>query len=194
MNIIPTSLPGVLILEPSVFTDERGFFMEAFHKERYARLGVHASFVQDNLSCSTRSTLRGLHYQYPHSQAKLVQVVQGELYDVAVDIRRGSPNFGRWTGVFLTGENKRQLFIPEGFAHGFWVLSESAFCVYKCSDFYSPGNEGGVLWSDPDIGIDWPSGNPLLSKKDADYPRLGEIPPEDLPEYWPESLFSMPDR
>jgi dTDP-4-dehydrorhamnose 3,5-epimerase len=182
MNIIPTSLPGVLILEPSVFTDERGFFMEAFHKERYARLGVHVSFVQDNLSYSTRSTLRGLHYQYPHSQAKLVQVVQGELYDVAVDIRRGSPNFGRWTGVFLTGEKKRQLFIPEGFAHGFWVLSESVFCVYKCSDYYSPGHEGGVLWSDPDLGIDWPSGNPLLSQKDADYPRLRDIPPERLPE------------
>lgn len=181
MKIIETSLPGVLIIEPDVFEDRRGFFMETYHKGRYAGSGVPQSFVQDNLSFSTRGTLRGLHYQVRHAQAKLIQVVTGEIFDVAVDIRSGSPTFGRWVGVVLSEHNRRQIFIPEGFAHGFCVLSSSAHCLYKCSDLYAPDDEGGVLWSDPDIGIEWPVEAPMLSDKDRKYPLLGDIPSERLP-------------
>jgi dTDP-4-dehydrorhamnose 3,5-epimerase len=181
MKVMSTSLEGVVLIEPSVFEDKRGFFMETYQRETYRELGIQSYFVQDNLSRSVRGTLRGLHYQLPHAQAKLVQVVKGEIFDVVVDIRRGSPTFGQWTGVHLSGENKRQVYIPEGFAHGFCVLSQEALFMYKCSDFYAPDFELGILWSDPDIAIDWPVDNPLLSDKDLTYGYLRGVPPEHLP-------------
>jgi len=183
MKRLETDLPGVLILEPDVFPDDRGFFLETWNKAGYEELGIKADFVQDNLSCSDRGVLRGLHYQNPRQQAKLVQVLQGEVLDVAVDIRVGSPTFGRWASVALSAENRRQVYVPEGFAHGFAVLSESALFAYKCSDFYSPESEGGVIWNDPDLGIDWCIESPILSGKDVHYPPLREIPPDSLPQY-----------
>ena len=177
MKVIPTSLKGVLLIEPSVFEDKRGFFMETYQQEKYWELGIDHNFNQDNLSYSVRGTLRGLHYQFPHAQAKLMQVIAGEIFDVAVDIRRGSPAFGKWTGVHLSDKNKQQLYIPEGFAHGFCVLSETAFFTYKCSEFYAPDCEGGILWSDPNIGIEWPFETPLLSDKDSKYESLRNVPP-----------------
>ena len=160
MKVTPTSIHGVLIIEPDVFEDNRGFFMETYHQERYEQSGLDLTFVQDNLSYSVQGTLRGLHYQHPHSQAKLVQVLAGEVFDVAVDIRRNSPTFRQWTGHLLSDENKRQLYIREGFAHGFHVLSETAYVMYKCNDFYAPDCEAGILWEDPDLSIDWPFENP----------------------------------
>lgn len=183
MKVTETRLPGVMIIEPDVFSDERGFFMETYHQARYDELGIKVRFVQDNLSYSRRGVLRGLHYQYPHSQGKLVYVVKGEVFDVAVDIRMGSPTFGQWVGVILSDQNRRQLYIPEGFAHGFVVLSDEALFAYKCTDFYHPEAEGGIVWNDPDLGIDWPEKKPLLSPKDAAYPRLGRIDPRRLPVY-----------
>jgi len=183
MKVFETSLESVLLVEPVVFEDKRGFFVETYRRDRYRALGIPCDFVQDNLSCSVKGTLRGLHYQYPHPQAKLVQVIQGTIFDVAVDIRRGSPQFGKWTGVELSGLNKRQLYIPEGFAHGFYVLSETALFTYKCGDFYAPECEGGVLWSDPTIGIRWPGGAPILSDKDSRYPLLGQVAADRLPVY-----------
>jgi dTDP-4-dehydrorhamnose 3,5-epimerase len=183
MKILQTDLEGVLIVEPTVFSDGRGFFWESYHKTRYRELGIAVEFVQDNLSFSGKGALRGLHYQYPFGQAKLVQVLFGHVFDVAVDIRRGSPTFGRWVGVDLSHENKRQVFIPEGFAHGFCVLSDTGLFSYKCSDLYSPDHEGGVLWSDPDIDIDWPIREPLLSEKDMKNPRLRDIRADRLPKY-----------
>jgi dTDP-4-dehydrorhamnose 3,5-epimerase len=183
MKVSRTSLDGVLIVEPNVFKDQRGFFLELYHQRRYADCGINAVFVQDNMSFSVKETLRGLHYQYPHAQAKLVQVIKGKIFDVAVDIRRGSPTFGQWYGVYLSGENGRQLFIPEGFAHGFCVLSDTATLTYKCTDFYAPDDEGGILWSDPDLDIDWPMPNPLLSPKDSGYPCLCDVSSERLPVY-----------
>jgi dTDP-4-dehydrorhamnose 3,5-epimerase len=183
MKILSTPLEGVLIVEPDLFGDRRGFFMETYHKKRYESEGIVADFVQDNLSYSVHGTLRGLHYQFPHSQAKLVQVFQGRIFDVAVDIRKGSSSFGQWTGVYLSDENKRQLFISEGFAHGFCVVSETALFSYKCSDFYAPENEGGILWSDPELSLEWPIKNPLLSEKDRNYPGLKDLLPERLPVY-----------
>lgn len=181
MKILPTKLDGVYIIEPKVFYDDRGFFLETYHQRRYAETGINCNFVQDNLSRSMRGTLRGLHYQLEWAQAKLIQVIKGVVFDVVVDIRRGSPSFGHWVGVNLSEENKRQLFVPEGFAHGFCVLSEAADVVYKCTDFYAPEDEGGILWSDPDIAIDWPIANPLLSDKDSRLPYLADVPPERLP-------------
>jgi dTDP-4-dehydrorhamnose 3,5-epimerase len=181
MKVKPTSLDGVMIVEPDVHEDNRGFFMETFHAKRYREAGVDVAFVQDNLSFSVQGTLRGLHYQYPHAQAKLVQVIKGEIFDVAVDIRRGSPSFGRWTGVYLNDKNKHQLFIPEGFAHGFCVLSDKALFMYKCSEYYAPKCEGGVLWSDPELGIDWPLENPLISERDAKFLCLKDMALETLP-------------
>jgi len=181
MRVLETALPGVLILEPDVFEDQRGYFLETYHQERYDEAGLDCPFVQDNLSYSVRGSLRGLHYQYPHGQAKLVQVIKGEVFDVAVDIRRGSPTFGQWIGEKLSDKNRRQMFIPEGFAHGFRVLSDTAIFVYKCSDFYTPDSERGILWSDPDLGIEWPCEEPLLSEKDSKYPYLGDVPAEHLP-------------
>ena len=183
MRVRDTALPGVLIIEPDVFEDNRGYFMETYHQKKYAEVGVDCAFVQDNLSYSIYGTLRGLHYQYPHSQAKLVQVVMGEVFDVAVDIRRGSPTFGQWVGEHLSKKNKRQMFIPEGFAHGFCVLSETAIFSYKCSDFYAPECEQGIVWSDPDLAIKWPVQEPLLSDKDGRYPCLRDIPEEGLMKY-----------
>lgn len=183
MEIIKKPLEGVLILAPRVFDDERGFFMETYHKERYIELGMTADFVQDNLSFSRKGSLRGLHYQHPHGQAKLVQVLVGHVFDVTVDIRSGSPTFGKWFGIHLSDEKRKQVFIPEGFAHGFCVLSDTALFLYKCSDLYAPDCEGGVLWSDPDVGIDWPMKEPILSDKDAVYPCLRDIPVDRLPGY-----------
>ncbi len=183
VNITTTSLEGVLIIEPQVFNDKRGFFMETFHYKRYLEHGINRTFVQDNLSYSAQNTLRGLHFQVRHPQAKLIQVVTGEIFDVAVDIRPGSPTFGQWVGIRLSEHNQRQLYIPEGFAHGFCVLSESAHCLYKCSDFYAPEDEGGILWSDPAIGIDWPIKEPIVSDKDGNYPLLVDLSPQQLPRH-----------
>jgi dTDP-4-dehydrorhamnose 3,5-epimerase len=175
LKVLSNTLNGVLLLKPDVFEDGRGFFMETYQKNRYQELGITSDFVQDNLSYSTKWTLRGLHFQTPNPQSKLVQVIQGEIYDVAVDIRHDSPTFGQWTINILSGVNKHQLFIPEGFAHGFCVLSESAILHYKCSDFYAPKNEKGIIWSDPDLSIDWPIRTPVISKKDQSYPALKEL-------------------
>ena len=183
MKVLSTQLPGVLILEPAVFEDGRGFFMETYHQKRYSDAGIGFSFVQDNLSRSIKGTLRGLHYQLHHPQAKLIQVIRGEIFDVSVDIRRGSPNFGKWAGVELSEENRRQIFIPQGFAHGFCVVSETADVVYKCTDLYAPDDEGGILWSDPDLAIDWPIVEPLLSDRDRQFPCLVDVPSERLPIY-----------
>ncbi|MCK9296396.1 MAG: dTDP-4-dehydrorhamnose 3,5-epimerase [Desulfobulbaceae bacterium] len=183
MKVTETELSGVLILEPRVFEDKRGFFMETFHKEKYEKAGITVEFVQDNFSFSQKNTLRGLHYQHPHGQAKLVHVVQGAVFDVAVDIRLGSPTFGKWTGAELSAANRRQLFIPPGFAHGFVVLSDTASFVYKCSDFYFPDCEAGIIFSDPQLAIRWPGGNFLLSPKDQQYPVLQHISPGDLPRF-----------
>jgi dTDP-4-dehydrorhamnose 3,5-epimerase len=183
MRVLKASLKGVLILEPDFFEDDRGFFLETFHRKRYKEEGVDSDFVQDNLSFSKRGVIRGLHYQYPHAQAKLVHVIKGEVLDVAVDIRRGSPTFGEWTSVMISDQNKRQVYIPEGFAHGFCVLSDTAFLSYKCSSFYDPDSEGGVLWSDPDLAIDWPVAQPILSEKDGRYCCLKDIAHDRLPNY-----------
>jgi dTDP-4-dehydrorhamnose 3,5-epimerase len=183
MRIIPTELPGVTLFEPRVFGDARGYFLETWNRERYGKAGVPADFVQDNASLSSRGVLRGLHFQNPRTQAKLVTVLQGEVYDVAVDIRRGSPHFGRWVGVVLSGENKRQLYIPAGFAHGFCVTSETALFTYKCTEFYAPECERGIAWNDPDLGIRWPVDQPTLSPKDAAYPRLRDADRSILPGY-----------
>jgi dTDP-4-dehydrorhamnose 3,5-epimerase len=183
MKILSTSLPEVFVIEPAVFGDQRGFFMEIYHQRKYTALDIQPVFVQDNLSHSLHGTLRGLHYQLNKAQAKLIQVIRGCIFDVAVDIRRGSPYFGQWAGVHLSDENKQQLLIPEGFAHGFCVLSDVADVVYKCTDFYAPEDEGGIIWSDPDLAIDWPISEPLLSEKDSQLPRLAAVVPERLPVY-----------
>lgn len=180
MNVIETELPGVLIVEPKVFGDSRGFFLETFNARRYAEHGIALPFVQDNLSFSARGTLRGLHFQNPQTQGKLVSVLHGEVYDVAVDVRDGSPTFGRWAGVTLSAENKRQFYVPPGFAHGFCVTSETALFSYKCTDAYAPQAEGSVAWDDPDLAIPWPVSVPLLSPKDAAAPRLRDVPRERL--------------
>ncbi len=183
MNVIKTDLPGVVIIEPQVFADGRGFFVETWHQERYQQYGLPSQFVQDNLSASTRGTLRGLHFQHPSDQAKLVYVLQGEVFDVAVDIRVGSPTFGKWVSVILSAENQRQLYVPEGFAHGFCATSERALVAYKCTNFYDANADNGVLWNDPDLGIDWPTQTPILSPKDSGRLPLKAIPPHRLPKY-----------
>lgn len=181
MKVIKTPLPGVLLIEPAVYQDSRGFFLESFSVEKYAAIGINQSFVQDNISHSHQGVLRGLHYQLRHPQAKLVTVTRGAVYDVAVDIRRGSPTFGAWVGFELSAENHRQLFIPQGFAHGFMALTEGVDFHYKCSNYYDPSSEFGVLWSDPDIAIQWPGNQPVLAAKDAAYPLLKNIESEYLP-------------
>ncbi|MFN0197826.1 MAG: dTDP-4-dehydrorhamnose 3,5-epimerase [Planctomycetaceae bacterium] len=176
MQVIQTELPGVLIIEPRVFRDPRGFFKETYQKDRYRASGIDCEFVQDNVSSSCRGTVRGLHYQLRRAQAKLVQVLLGEVFDVAVDLRRGSPTFGRWAGTLLTAENHRQLFVPPGFAHGFCVISAQADIFYKCSDYYFPEHERTLLWNDPQVNIEWPlSMEPVLSDKDQRGTALGEI-------------------
>ncbi|MHC5019657.1 MAG: dTDP-4-dehydrorhamnose 3,5-epimerase [Planctomycetota bacterium] len=186
MNVVPTSLPGVLILEPPVFRDGRGFFLETWRAERYAVAGLPTQFVQDNVSRSGRGVLRGLHFQCPTAQGKLVTVLEGEVFDVAVDIRAGSPTFGRWAGVTLTGAALNQFWIPPGFAHGFCVTSETALFAYKCTAPYRPEHEGGVAWDDPAVGIAWPLGDgeaPQLSDRDRAWPPLAEADPATLPQY-----------
>jgi len=182
LRSVDTDIEGLIIVEPDVYPDKRGFFTETFQAQRYAGAGINCAFVQDNLSYSTKGTLRGLHFQVNRPQAKLVHVISGEIFDVAVDLRPGSATFGKWAGVDLSGTNHRQLFIPEGFAHGFYVLSDTAYFAYKCSDFYAPDDEGGVLWSDPDIGIRWPAGDPIVSARDQGLPRLNTLEPDRLPD------------
>lgn len=175
MKFIPTSIPDVVLIEPDVHRDARGFFLETWHQRKYVEAGIEGPFVQDNLSHSGRGTLRGLHAQLCHPQGKLVRAVEGEMFDVAVDIRRGSPTFGRWVGFSLSGENFRQLWVPPGFAHGFCVLSERVHVEYKCTDFYDRDDEISVAWNDPAIGVLWPVKEPTLSAKDAQAPRLSEL-------------------
>ncbi len=172
MQILETSIPGVLLIEPRVFKDDRGFFFESYHEKRAWDVGLKVKFMQDNHSFSKQGTLRGLHYQLANPQGKLVRVATGEVFDVAVDIRQGSPTFGQWYGAYLSAENHRQLYIPPGFAHGFCVISETADFLYKCTDFYTPGDEYGIRWDDPEVGIDWPIADPVLSAKDAIAPLL----------------------
>jgi dTDP-4-dehydrorhamnose 3,5-epimerase len=178
MDVRATSLPDVLVVEPRVFGDERGFFLESFNRRRFeAAIGRTVEFVQDNHSRSAGGVLRGIHYQSPHPQAKLVRVVRGEVFDVAVDLRRGSPTFGRWTGELLTAENKRQAWIPEGFGHGFLVVSDEAEVLYKASDYWHPEHERCIRWDDPELAIAWPlRGPPVVSAKDASGFRLRDAP------------------
>jgi dTDP-4-dehydrorhamnose 3,5-epimerase len=183
MRRIETSIPGVCLIEPTVYSDERGFFFESYNEREFAELGITDRFVQDNHSRSIRGTLRGLHYQLKHPQAKLCRVIQGEVLDVAVDIRRGSPTFGRYASTVLSAENKRQIYVPPGFAHGYLVLSETAEFLYKCSDFYYPDDDHGVAWDDPELGIGWNINTPLLSVKDRQYARLAYLPQSLLPDY-----------
>ena len=182
MTVQQTTLPGVLVVEPRVFSDDRGFFLERYHAERYAQAGIDARFVQDNHSRSAEGTLRGLHFQKRHPQGKLVEVARGRVWDVVVDLRRGSPTFGRWEGHFLSDEAHRQLYVPPGFAHGFCVLSDRADVLYKCTDVYRPDDEGGVAWDDPGLGIEWPAASPQLSDKDRTLRPLAELGPGDLPD------------
>jgi len=181
MKVTPTAHPEVLLVEPDVFSDPRGFFMETFHAKKFAEAGLPAEFLQDNHSHSVRGVLRGLHYQLQHPQGKLVRVVNGEVLDVAVDIRKGSPRFGQWVSALLSAENQRQLYVPPGFAHGFCTLSEQADFLYKCTDVYTPGDEYGIAWDDPALAIEWPQLDYLLSDKDRENPVLSES--EHLPEY-----------
>lgn len=182
----PTSIPGVLLFTPQVHGDARGFFLQTYQAQEYAVAGLDRVFVQDNLSRSRRDTVRGLHYQLRYPQAKLVSVMRGAVLDVAVDIRRGSPTFGKFVVAELSEDNRRQLYIPEGFAHGFRVLSESADFFYKCTDHYAPGDEYGVQWNDPALAIPWGDlSTPVVSPKDQQLPRLAEVPPENLPEFTP---------
>jgi len=185
MKFIETSLPGCIVIEPQVFGDSRGFFYESYNEAKYRDAGIDRKFVQSNVSRSARGVLRGLHYQWPRPQGKLVSVLEGEVYDVAVDIRRGSPTFGQWAGVMLTAENHRHFWIPEGFAHGFCVVSDYATFSYQCTDLYDAKADGGVRWDDPAIGIDWPVTEPLLSDKDMKAPLLADVMPGRLPEYRP---------
>lgn len=180
MIVKETPLSGLLVIEPKVFRDPRGLFWETYHARRYAESGIVGPFVQDNASRSANGTLRGLHYQLKRPQGKLVWVVRGEVFDVAVDIRKSSPTFGKWHGVQLSGEEPKQVYIPPGFAHGFCVLSESADFMYKCTNLYAPEDERGIVWNDSDIGIEWPVSEPVLSAKDAGFSRLCDVPPADL--------------
>lgn len=183
MEVIQTPLPGVLLIRPRVFRDERGTFLETWRRERYDEAGIPEEFVQDNAASSVRGVLRGLHYQYPEPQGKLVMALQGEVFDVAVDIRQGSPHFGEWYGARLSAVNGQQLWIPEGFAHGYAVLSETAVFSYKCTRAYNPHGDAALRWDDADIGIDWPLADPVLSDKDAAASKLREIQPSRLPSF-----------
>jgi dTDP-4-dehydrorhamnose 3,5-epimerase len=185
LQIIETSLPGVLLIKPRVFEDPRGFFMETYRQNVLADAGIRETFVQDNHSHSSRGVLRGLHYQLRNPQAKLCRVAGGEVLDIAVDVRLGSPHFGKWVSVVLSGENHAQLYVPMGFAHGFVVLSETADFLYKCSDYFDAADDRGVLWNDPAIGIDWDTPSPILSEKDMRYLPLAQIAHDQLPRYQP---------
>jgi dTDP-4-dehydrorhamnose 3,5-epimerase len=183
MKVSETALPGVLLLEPKVYGDSRGFFLETYRRTHYQEAGIQRDFVQDNISRSGRGVLRGLHFQLEKPQAKLVSVIRGAVFDVAVDVRHGSPTFGQWVGFELSDQNHRQLFIPEGFAHGFEVLSEEADFFYKCSDYYHPTSEFGVCWNDATINIPWHTKQPIISAKDSAYPSLMELSAQQLPRY-----------
>ena len=183
MQRIETSLPGVLELHPRVLRDARGFFLETFHLAKFRELGIAEIFVQDNHSCSQRGTLRGLHYQLHYAQAKLCRVVEGEALDVVLDVREGSPHFGKWTSVILSAERQNQIYVPAGFAHGFLALTDTVHFLYKCSDYYHPEDECGVLWNDPDLKISWGIESPIVSEKDKHLPSLATIPRESLPRY-----------
>ncbi|MEI6562967.1 MAG: dTDP-4-dehydrorhamnose 3,5-epimerase [bacterium] len=183
LQVISQAIPEVKLIIPDVFGDSRGFFQETFHREKYSAAGIAVPFVQDNWSRSIKGTLRGLHYQLDNPQDKLVWVVRGEIYDVAVDIRRDSPTFGKWVGAVLSETNHHRFFIPVGFAHGFCVLSDGADFMYKCSNYYSPKDEKGILWSDPALAIPWPIESPILSKRDIGLLPLKDMRPEDLPVY-----------
>ncbi|MCC7044029.1 MAG: dTDP-4-dehydrorhamnose 3,5-epimerase [Acidobacteria bacterium] len=188
MEIRPSRIPDVLIVAPRVFRDARGYLLEVWNQARYAGRGMPPTFVQDNVSRSVRGVLRGLHLQHPHGQGKLVQVLDGEVFDVAVDVRVGSPTFGQWVGERLSGENHRQLYVPAGFAHGFCVLSQSALVSYKVTAPYCPEAEFGIAWNDPSLGISWPIGTPVVSTKDASAPHLSDIPLERLPRWSPGAV------
>ncbi len=179
MKIIPTPIEGLIVFEPKLFHDERGYFFEVHHQQRFAQLGI-PTFVQDNHSHSVQHVLRGLHYQSSHAQGKLVGVTQGEVWDVAVDLRRSSPTFGKWFGVNLDAKTHRQMYIPPGFAHGYCVLSATADFYYKCTDFYTPSAEGGLIWNDPQLAIEWPVKQPILSSKDMLYPSFKESVDEKI--------------
>jgi len=183
MQKIETSLPGVLELRPAIHRDARGFFSETYQQTKFAEFGIQDQFVQDNHSSSAKGTLRGLHYQLRHPQAKLCRVVEGEVLDVAVDIRVGSPTFGKWTSVVLSAKAMNQIYVPAGFAHGFLALTDTVQFLYKCSDFYDAKNEHGIVWNDPDLKISWGVSAPMISEKDAKYPKLCQVLPELLPEY-----------
>jgi dTDP-4-dehydrorhamnose 3,5-epimerase len=186
MERVETSLPDVFELRPVVHRDSRGFFTETYHRAKLASLGIGDSFVQDSHSRSVQGTLRGLHYQLHHPQAKLCRVIEGQALDVAVDIRIGSPHFGKWTSVILSGAEQNQIYVPAGFAHGFLALTDNVQFLYKCSDYYAPADECGVLWSDPDLGISWGPVSPILSQKDANNPKLREVSADRLPQYQPK--------
>jgi len=170
-------------LEPKVFTDDRGYFFETWNSKRYEQAGIPGPFVQDNISYSKKGILRGLHFQQPQSQGKLIQVLSGQVVDVVVDIRVGSPTYGQWHSEVLSESSHTQMYVPPGFAHGYCVTSEAALFSYKCTDFYNPATEHGIIWNDPDIGIEWPLAQPVLSAKDAVYPRLKDLRPENLPQF-----------
>ena len=174
MRVVPTDIPDVVVIEPDIHADGRGFFLETYHADRYREHGIAGPFVQDNQSRSVAGTLRGLHLQIQRPQGKLIRVIEGEIFDVAVDVRRGSPTFGRWVGAILTAENFKQMYVPPGFAHGFAVVSPIAQVEYKCTDFYDPASEIGVAWNDPALGIAWPIAQPILSMRDSRHPTLAE--------------------
>jgi len=181
MEIVSLEIPEVKLIKPRVFPDARGFFIQTYHEKQYHDAEIGVRFVQDNWSRSTQGVLRGLHYQLKNPQDKLVSVIRGEVFDVAVDIRKGSPTFGKWVGEILSETNHHQLFVPKGFAHGFCVLSDEVDFVYKCSDFYAPGDEYAIRWNDPDIGIQWSCNDVLVSEKDRTAPLLKEVPANHLP-------------
>lgn len=182
MKVTETRLPGILLIEPAVFGDHRGYFKESWNRRVFAEAGLNLDFVQDNVSFSRRGILRGLHFQNPHQQGKLVYAALGEIFDVAVDVRRNSPTFGQWFGMVLSQDNHLQMYIPEGFAHGFCVLSETALFCYKCTEHYDPQTEFSLRYDDPDIGIEWPLHEaPALSAKDENAPLLRDFPPDALP-------------
>lgn len=183
MKISRTDLPGVVLVEPKLFRDDRGYFTELFSQERYAAEQLPDRYPQDNLSCSSKHVLRGLHFQQPNAQGKLVTVLKGKIFDVAVDIRVGSPTFGKWISEELSGEDHRQLYIPVGFAHGFCVLSEQALVLYKTTEKYHPEYEHTLVWNDPALGIDWPVSHPVVSRKDGEGKRLADFPTTSLPAY-----------
>lgn len=186
MNIVPTSFPNVLRLEPKVFQDQRGRFLELYSETRYRKAGIAENFVQDNVSVSVKNVIRGLHYQLKNPQGKLVSVLSGKALDVVVDIRRGSPQFGKWLSFELSDENCHQVYVPPGFAHGYCALSDKVIFHYQCTDYYCPEDEYSILWSDADLGIDWRAqGERLISPKDAAAPSLNQVPPQQLPHYQP---------